>query len=45
MRNREGVSGLFFGSLPNFEELVAVKTTIEANKDNEISAIQPICCR
>ena len=45
MRNRDGVSGLFFGSLPNFEELLAAKATFETNKDDEISAIQPICCR
>lgn len=45
MRSRDGASGLFFGSLPNFEELVAVKATFETNKDDVISAIQPICCR
>lgn len=45
MRNRDGISGLFFGSLPNLEELVAAKATIQTNKDDEISTIQPMCCR
>ena len=45
MRNQDGISGLFFGSLLNLEELAAAKATIQMNKDDEISAIQPMCCR
>ncbi|KAL9974439.1 hypothetical protein ACROYT_G011469 [Oculina patagonica] len=45
MRDQDGISGLFFGSLPNLEELVAAKATIQMNKDDEIGAIQPMCCR
>lgn len=45
MRNQDGFSGLFFGPLPNFEELIAVEAVIRAEKDDEISVIQPKCCR
>ncbi|KAJ7383154.1 hypothetical protein OS493_030306 [Desmophyllum pertusum] len=45
MRNQDGISGLFFGSLPNLEELIAAKATIQTNKDDEIGTIQPMCCR
>ena len=45
MRNQDGFSGLFFAPLPNFEELIAVEAVIRAEKDDEISAIQPKCCR
>ena len=45
MRNQDGFSGLFFAPLPNFEELIAVEAVIGAEKGDEISAIQPKCCR
>lgn len=45
MSNQDGFSGLFFAPLPNFEELIAVEVVIRAEKDHEISAIQPKCCR
>ena len=46
MKEHEATSGLFFGSLPNLEELIAAKAIIrQTNKNEEISTIQPLCCR
>lgn len=42
MRNHEA---LFFGSLPSFDELMAVKAIIQPKNDDKISTIQPLCCR
>ncbi|RMX46537.1 hypothetical protein pdam_00021703, partial [Pocillopora damicornis] len=41
MRDREA---LFLGSLPSFDELMAVKAIIQSRNDDEISTIQPLCC-
>ena len=45
MRNLDGFFGLYFASLPNLEELTAVKFTIQTKEGDEITAIQPMCCR
>ena len=45
MRNQDGFFGLFFAPLPNLDELIAVKAVIESEKNDQISAIQPTCCR
>ena len=45
MKNQDGFFGLFFAPIPNLEELIAVKATIQTEKNDEISTIQPMCCR
>ncbi|PFX33319.1 hypothetical protein AWC38_SpisGene1836 [Stylophora pistillata] len=42
MRDHEA---LFCGSLPSFDELMAVKAIIQPKNDDKISTIQPLCCR